>query len=601
MLGRLPFRMRLLFCFWGLLLLALLLLFLYYRHALSREILTESRSQALGQLNLVYWLLEQEHGFPDADHLQRWTKRLSNHVGARITYVARGGKVVADSEVPFPEIPHLDNHAGRPEIIQALNQDLGTSTRYSATLERELIYVARRVQTQGSIPAGVIRLAIPFSEVKNRLDLLARNFIIVLILTFAATIVLSYVLVRQVEAPVRRMIHAAEAIGNGDYNRRIRLAPGQEFGLLAQSINQMAERIQSHIQTITGQKQQLQAILDGMAEGVMVLDSEGKIRTVNPAFTRIVPGVREFVGRRPLEVIRSSDLQQACDQVLATGNQSRTASRRLEISPEEGQVFDVNIVKYRDRQEAGGAIIVFHDISELKRLERVRRDFVANISHELRTPLTSIRGYAETLLADGKVDSGPTASFLDVILENARQMTKMIEDLLQLARLEGGQQAIHADTVDANEALRSAWSACDSPAGGKPVRLENQLAQEGVKVRANADQLIQVFRNLLENAVRYSPSGGSIRVFSQAQGEMVLFGVEDEGPGIPKQAQSRVFERFYRVEKDRGEHLGSTGLGLAICRHIILNHGGRIWVESPAPGSDRGALFRFSLPRAWNS
>jgi two-component system phosphate regulon sensor histidine kinase PhoR len=598
MFRKISFRSRLLLSFWGVLFLALLLPSIYYRKTLSEDIRADTRSNAIHQLNLAYWLLSQEEPLENAGLLQQWCKTLGDYLGTRITYVARDGTVIADSQVSFSRVPAMDNHANRPEIIQAYKEGLGTSSRYSTTLERNLIYAARTNEGRGSIPAGVIRVAVPFSEVKRKLDRLGRNFILTVLLAFGATILISYLLARQLEAPLRSMIRAAEAIGSGDYGKRIRIFPGQEFSPLAQAINKMAESIEKQIHTITEQKQQLEAILNGMAEGVMVLDSRGRIRTVNPALASIIPHPPATIGRRPLEVVLSSELQRACDQVMAASDELPVQPHNLEISLGEGRAFDVNIVQLRDRQGGLGAIVVFHDISELKRLEKIRQDFVANVSHELRTPLTSIKGYTETLLAGTEKSSESTADFLQIILKHANHMSKMVDDLLQLARLEARQQLPEATAVDAATALNSAWKACSSLAAGKEVSLENLLPMETVLIRADSEQLEQVFRNLFENAVKYGPTGGTVRVSCDFGPEVAIFQVQDDGPGIPSQAQPRIFERFYRVEKNRSNQEGSTGLGLAICRHIIQNHGGKIWLESPPRGKAQGSAFFFTLPLA---
>jgi two-component system phosphate regulon sensor histidine kinase PhoR len=514
--------------------------------------------------------------------------------------VAEDGKVIADSQVSFARVPALGNHANRPEIIQAYKEELGTSSRYSTTLGKHLIYSARKTNGHGEIPSGVIRVAVPFSEVKRRLDNLSKNFLLTIVVTLVATFFLSYILVRQLEIPIQRMIRAAQAVGTGNYRERVRRYPGKEFLPLAQAINQMAESIETQIKTITEQKQQLGAILDGMSEGVMVLESGGKIKTTNKALGRIIPDLPTSIGRRPLEVIRSHELQQACDQVIGGSYHSELQPLKLEIALDMGRVFDVNIVELREQDEGIGAIIVFHDISELKRLEKVRQDFVANVSHELRTPLTSIKGYAETLLNEGSGTSDSAGDFLQIILKHSNHMSKMVDDLLQLARLEARQQPLDSASVNPVDVLNSAWKACASLAGEKDMRLENLLPEEAVLVRADSEQLEQVFRNLLENAVKYGPYGGIVTVSADPGPGMVTFQIRDEGPGIPIQDQTRIFERFYRVEKDRTNHKGSTGLGLAICRHIIQNHGGKIWLESPPQGKTKGSAFFFTLPLAPN-
>lgn len=596
MLKNLSFRSRLLLSFWGVLFLALLLPSLYYRQILSADIEADTRANAVRQLNLAYWLSSQEQPFKTVASLQQWCKTLGDHLEIRITFVAADGTVLTDSKVAFSRVPAMDNHANRPEIIQAYKEELGTSSRYSTTLGRHLIYAAREIDARGIIPSGVIRVAVPFSEVRKRLDNLSKNFIFIIVLTFSATIFLSYLLVRQLEIPIQRMIRAAEAIESGDYRERIRRYPGKEFSPLAQAINQMAERIDDHIKTITEQKQQLGAILDGMSEGVMVLDSNGKIKTTNKALSIIIPDLSTAVGRRPLEMVRSHELQRACDQVISGDHESELQPLRLEIFLGPGRVFEVNIVQLGCQEEGIGAIVVFHDISELKRLEKVRRDFVANVSHELRTPLTSIKGYAETILTEGSEDSESAREFLEIILKHSNHMSNMVDDLLQLARLEAREQSIEFKSVNAVDALNSAWLDCSSLAGERSINLENLLPEEGVLVRADSEQLEQVFRNLLENAVKYGPLGGTVTIACDFDPVMATFQVTDQGPGIPIQDQPRIFERFYQVEKDRANHNDSTGLGLAICRHIIQNHGGRIWVESPPQGETRGSAFFFTLP-----
>ena len=598
MLKNLSFRSRLLLSFWGVIFLSLLLPSIYYRQILSRDIEADTRSNAVHQLNLAFWLFYQEQPFQTATSLQEWCKTLGDQLGTRITYVAEDGKVIADSQVSSARVPAMDNHANRPEIIQAYKEDLGTSSRYSTTLGKHLIYSARKTNGHGIIPRGVIRVAVPFSEVKRRLDNLSKNFVLTIVVTLVATFFLSYVLVRQLEIPMRRMIRAAQAVGSGNYRERIRRYPGKEFSPLAQAINQMAESIETQIQTITEQKQQLEAILNGMTEGVMVLDSGGRIKTTNKALGRIIPDLPTSLGRRPLEVIRSHELQKACDQVIGGNYHSESQPSRLEIALDMGRVFDVNIVQFGNREEGIGAIAVFHDISELKRLEKVRQDFVANVSHELRTPLTSIKGYAETLLAEGSGGSDSAGDFLQIILKHANHMSKMVDDLLQLARLEARELPPDSPLVNAADALNSAWKACVTLADGKDMRLENLLPEEGVLVRADSEQLEQVFRNLLENAVKYGHPGGTVTVSSDPGPGLVTFQVRDEGPGIPIQDQTRIFERFYRVDKDRSNQRESTGLGLAICRHIIQNHGGKIWLESPPRGKTTGSAFFFNLPLA---
>lgn len=589
-------KMRLLFFFWSVLLAVLLLVCWFYYRSLKQEVIAEAHKNAIQNLNLIHWMLEQRTDINDQQTLQRFLTHLGKPVGFRITYIAKGGTVIADSDVPLSQLPSLDNHASRPEIVAAQNQDIGLATRYSRTLQRELIYVAKTIKPKGAIPAGVVRLAVPWSTFKEKFDRLNRSFLFVMLLAFAVIASLSYVLIRQLDKPVNLVINAMKSIGEGDYGQRIHFQPGHEFYVLARSINTMAEMIDQQIQTVTEQKQQLEAVFNGMKEGVMVLDSHGRLTSANRALSEIIPNVSQSIGRRPLEVTMSLELQRACDYVLSSSSDLDSYPYMLQIALRGGEsIYDVSIVRLVDRQGNIGAIVVFHDISELKRLEKVRQDFVANVSHELRTPLTSIKGYTETLLAENQQSSETLSAFLPIILKNTNHMVKMVDDLLQLARLEAQSNLAKTTPINPAEALSVAWKACAPFADAKQVGLVHSLPKEGLEVTADFDQLVQVFRNLLENAIKYSPADDKIEVGYQDDETKVTFSVQDNGPGIPKQHQQRVFERFYRVEKHRSNHPGSTGLGLSICRHIIINNGGRIWVKSPVESEDKGTIFFFTL------
>jgi two-component system phosphate regulon sensor histidine kinase PhoR len=332
--------------------------------------------------------------------------------------------------------------------------------------------------------------------------------------------------------------------------------------------------------------------LDGIEEGILLLNSAGRIDSSNRAARSMFSSIPELKGRRPLEVIRSPELQAACNRVL----ENEIHSFHSEVTIGTDRFYHVHIVRIEQSKGEFGAIIALHDISELKRLENVRRDFVSNASHELRTPLTSIKGYTEVLMSED--DPEVRSSCLEVIYKNANHMINLVNDLLQLAKVEDYSTILDVRPVRAGEVLIEAWKACGPIAERRSVSLQNDLPPNGPMVQADFDQLVQVFRNLLENAVKYSPLGAKVEVFSLGQNGKVTIGVSDSGPGIPRKDQQRIFERFFRVERYRGKETGSTGLGLAICRHIVRAHGGTIWVESPRKGMSSGSTFFFTLPPA---
>ncbi|QCQ23089.1 ATP-binding protein [Desulfoglaeba alkanexedens] len=589
----LRYRTRLFLVFWMVVAFSLCLPIFILKGPLENLVIEEAVEAARKHLEFVYWSLEHHERFTRAEDLERWCEDLARHLGFRVTVIAEGGVVIADSHVPNDRLPFLDNHAARPEVMEARHGGVGMSIRYSATLQQEMVYVARRIEPGGGLPSGVLRLAVPFPTVKGWLDRLYPRLWAVLALTLGVTGGISYVLSRRFEEPIQKIVEAAQAIGKGEYQRRIHIDASPEFNRLAKAINEMASRIGDDVQRLTFQKSQLETILDSMKEGVMVLDRDGRIRVTNRSLMLLQRDPKPQAGKRPLEVFLSPELQKACDEVLLEKDQER-----LEIEMEGNRFYDINLVRIPGPGTPGGAVVVFHDITDIKRLERVRRDFVANVSHELRTPLTSIKGYAETLLESPCAESEETRSFLQTILKNANHMSRMVNDLLQLTRLEVRGLDAPLGVVDAAKALESAWETCALLAQKQGIGLQSDFAGKEVPVYAVRDSLVQVFQNLLNNAIRYSPAGSSVRVSVREEGDMAVFQVEDEGPGIPVEHQSRIFERFYRVDKQRGDGTGGTGLGLAICRHIVRNLGGRIWVESPPQGKEHGSAFCFSLKRA---
>jgi two-component system phosphate regulon sensor histidine kinase PhoR len=431
-------------------------------------------------------------------------------------------------------------------------------------------------------------VAIPLSSVESRLENLGRQFWGILFVIFIISTLISLVLARRLEKPILHIIQTATAIGEGDYEKQLNIETGVEFSQLSAVINDMSDKIQQDIQKIIEQKQALEAVLEGMAEGVMLLDKHGKIKATNEALTWIAKCVPSCVGRRPMEVFLNPEIQEACDQIL-----EGTDAIKLKVEMDNETIYEVNLVKIPE----GGAVIVFHDISELVRLEKVRQDFVANVSHELRTPLTSIKGYAETLLDKKFRESDQSETFIKTIVKNADQMSNIVNDLLELTKLQHLQQEkVHLSTVDAAACFSSAWDTCLPMSKEKKVILDNRLP-ESVPIMGDSNSLIQVFCNLLDNAIAHSPHDTTISVSAETGIEKITFRIADEGSGIPQQHQGRIFERFYRVDKERSRASGGTGLGLSICKNAVTGMGGKIWVKSPPDGQSKGSAFYFTLNR----
>ena len=594
------FRTLLIVSLWGVLALTLIFPSWYAYTRLHDAIHDEVKQNVIQQLDLVCSLMTQQEEFQNPEQLQSWFVAIAKPLDLRLTYVANNGQVLADSLVPFDQIKDLEDFSGRPEIAQALHEDLGITTRFSKVMQREQVFAAKGIQPKGRIPAGVIRVAAPVTELQDLVERLRNFFFVIVPLVFIATAWLGYLLIRRLNKDLNSVVHAVDTIAQGNTKQRVHFAPGEELYPLADAINRMAESTGRQFLALRTQQQELEAIFNAMKEGVLVLDANGRIQSVNRALSELLGAQEKVLGRRPLEVVLSLELQEACDRILASTDQHQESSppQYLLIHVGNDRTFEVNVGRLPDQGVNAGAVVVFHDMSRLKQLEKVRQDFVANVSHELRTPLTSIKGYTETLLAEPQPEAEVLSSFLEVILKNTNHMVKIVDDLLQLARMEAGREVFKPVPVNPAEALMAAWRACLPLAEAKHVSLTNNIPAKLVYVSADFDEFVRVFRNLLENGIRYSPDGGTITVEGHAEGGTVTINVSNDGPGIPKYHQQRIFERFYRIEKSRGGDLGNTGLGLAICRHIILNHGGQIWVRSPNPGHANGATFTFTLVSA---
>lgn len=588
-------RLRLLLAFGVILLLALGVPAYYLHQNLGQTIEREARDGALRDLHSVEWMLTSM-SFDDVADINEALRNLAARMDIRITFIALDGTVLTDSGVTAQQLSRLENHLGRPEVEQALAGTPGLSQRYSETLGQDLLYAAQRIAARGAVPEGVVRIARPQSQTRKTLDRLYGGTGWV----YALSIVLAFGLIsltsRQVSRAIASVAQAAAGIGQGEPGKRIRFSPSTELTPLVVAFNNMLERIESNMQTIVKQKMESEAVLNGMRAGVIVLDGNGRILRGNYAAQEIFPGLATFAGRKPMELSLLQDLQDACDTALGKRRQGDFSQVAVVVSLAGSKSFDVSIVPIKGDADLG-VIMVFHDITEIKRVEQIRRDFVANVSHELRTPLTSIKGYAETLVGIEKYEPEQTRSFLEVILRNANHMNTMLDELLQLSRLEHGKLRVDLVSVDPSSALYSAWKSCHPLS--KNIMFVNELDASTPAVRANFEQLVQVFRNVLENAVKYVPDETAvIRVHAHPEGRELVVSIEDNGAGIPAGDQSRIFERFYRVEKDRNSSIEGTGLGLAICRHILANHGGRITVQSPVPETGTGSRFIITLPLA---
>jgi two-component system, OmpR family, phosphate regulon sensor histidine kinase PhoR len=512
-------------------------------------------------------------------------------LGVRVTIVAADGKVLGDTDLDGEELARVENHGHRPEIAGALRDGAGTSQRYSSTLGQTLLYVARRIDPDDA-SRGVVRLAIPLTAVRSARSHLLLLLVLPLLLSVLCAVILGWMLARRTARRLEDMARAASEIAAGRSASRVRPGGSVEMDHLARSLNRMAEELEKRLMMLSRERNQLQSVVDGMVEGVLLTDAEGTILMANGAFERIFDASAPLAGRRPLEVARVPALQEILEQAR---HATAPFHREIALGGSADKTLQASLAPVREHGRIVGTVAVFHDITELKRLENVRREFVANVSHELRTPLTAIRGYAETLRDGGLKDPEKAAEFVRVIHRHAERLQALIADLLDLSRVEQGKARLNLGPVPIRDVAAQAEAVILPLARRKNQRVLLDLPESLPAPWADRDRLAQVLINLMDNAVKFTPDGGKIVLSGAAREGYVDLRVTDTGIGIPPAEIDRVFERFYRVDRSRDRREGGTGLGLAIAKHLTLAMGGTLEVES-TPGE--GTSFRLTLPAA---
>jgi len=517
-------------------------------------------------------------------------KDIGKQSATRITVILPSGQVVGDSR----ETPHLmDNHAGRPEIALALKGSPGQSIRYSNTLRQQMMYVAMPLQKNQTIQ-GVIRTSVPITSIKRELRSIQTKIALggLLIAVLAAWI--SLLISRRISRPLEEMKKGADRFAGGDLTHRLTAPDSEELASLAEALNQMAAQLDRRIKTIVSQRSELETVLASMMEGVIAIDTEERIININAAaagFFGCQP--EECPGRNLQEVIRNSALQQFVRESISSKvskeddiNLYHNGEKTLHL--QSSPLLDAN-------KEQIGTLVVFNDVTHLRRLENMRRDFVANVSHEIKTPLTAIKGFVETLQRGNVDDPEEAGRFLGIIQKHADRLSSIVEDLLSLSRIEQEDEgeSIKLEEGYVKDVFQSATQICRSKAEEKNITI-SPVCDEQMSAKFDATLLEQAVVNLLDNAIKYSEPKSTILLKAQRNDSEIRIIVEDQGIGIAQKHLPRLFERFYRVDKARSRNMGGTGLGLAIVKHIAQAHGGRISVESTLRV---GSVFAIHLPK----
>jgi two-component system phosphate regulon sensor histidine kinase PhoR len=520
-----------------------------------------------------------------------WVDDLVDRAGrsteTRLTVVSMNGTVLGDTSASGEALNAIENHADRPEVRDALSLGEGTNERLSKTTHEKQLYVAVQIRHEGRL-LGVARASLSLARIETRASQLQRSLGFALLSVLALASGLAWWLSRPLAEPMSRILEGAQALARGDLSKRIREDLNDEFGQLARVLNQAAFGIQEQFAAATREQARFSAVLSAMEDGLLAVDHRGIVLLANDALSRS-HDLEGSTGTHYLEVFRQAEIGALIDQVLTSGER-RTAEIDLAGS---GRSFVLVGVPFpASPGEAHGAVITFNDVSERRRVDRIRRDFVANASHELRTPLTSIRGFVE-VLEDGGLEDGETAKrFLSRIRANADRMASLVDDLLELSRLESGAQAPSLEPVDCGGVVADVVSSFAKIAARKSIALE-EIQSSVPKVLSDGDRIRRILEHLVDNALKYTPDGGRVAVRVAREAASVLISVEDTGPGISAEHLPRLFERFYRVDTARSRELGGTGLGLSIVKHLAESMGASVKVTSVA---GRGSTFEVRLP-----
>lgn len=551
-----------------------------------KEITIQLKSNAL----LIRDLVNADIQKKEMERVNLITKRLGREINTRVTIINPDGIVLGDSE---DDPQKMENHRDRPEIKEAIKGMMGKSTRYSTTLKKDMMYLALPIRDANHRLIGVVRVSLPLDELQHRVGQIYRIIGWGGLLAVIISLGISFALARRVSRPISQMAQAAKMISKGNLSQRIRVDSRDEVGDLAHSFNRMSEELEKQMGDLAREVSEKEAVLSSMIEGVLAIDRDEHVILINLAAQRMFElRPDDTLGKFHWEVIRNSEVNNLFKEILKTHSQKTV---EFQISPLDERTFMVHAAPIKGKEgNILGVVAVFHDVTEIRRLEKVRMEFVANVSHELRTPLTSIKGFVETLKR-GALDEGENAiNFLDIIERHTDRLNRLITDLLELSRVETGKKKMDFLPIKVEELINRAISHFVDISNKKLQKIKCNIPSDLPMVLADEEGIETVLKNLLDNAVKYTPERGEINITSTDKDDYIEIAVVDNGVGIPSKDIPRIFERFYCVDKARSKELGGTGLGLSIVKHIIEAHGGAVSVESEV---GKGSKFIFTLSK----
>ncbi len=533
----------------------------------------ENEAKITAEASLPGFLGQDE----DAD-LDALAKRLGEEIDARVTIIAVDGVVLGDSE---EDPAFMENHANRPEVIDALATGVGESTRYSVTLGQEMMYLAVPISYQGEI-LGIARVSLALTTVESLAHRVTLSIIIAMAIAAVLVILAAWIIARITTGPIRDLTAASKRIGSGELGRKITIAAKDEVGELAHAFNEMSARLKESVEEISKDRARLATILDNMADGVIMTDTEGNVSLANQTAEKLFR-VKEVENKPLIEAVRDHEVDELLRLCLKTG-QTQAVNYESGTSKRYLRAIAIPIAH-------SGVLLLFQDLTELIKLQTTRRELIGNISHELRTPLAGIKAMVETLSGGAVDDKKAARDFLTRIDGEVERLTQLVSELTELSRIETGKAELRLELVNLNQLAEEVISQLSPQAERQKLTLGKKLAARLPKVNADRARVRQVITNLVHNAIKFTPEEGKITITTRALEGTVGVDIADTGIGIPEADLPHVFERFYKG--DRARSGAGTGMGLAIAKHVVEAHGGRIWVESE---EGRGSTFSFSLP-----
>ncbi len=570
-------------------LLSIVLVTWYATSALGDFYRDRTREELILKADLVEARFTEALRINDYQQVDNLCKQIASKTPMRLTVILPTGRVVGDSE---EDPAQMEDHADRPEIINALLNGQGSSVRFSDTLQRDMMYVAKSMKDQNMV-AGVLRTSVSLDFISLELQTIHRKIMLVAFLSAILAGFLSLWVSRRISRPLATLQKGAERFSRGDLKHPLVVPNSQEIGALTESINKMASDLDDRIRTTVRQRNELEAVLGSMAEGILAIDAEQSVLNLNQAAAQILGVEMEGSRNKPLEeIIRNVEVH---DLVQNTIRSEKPCETETIFRGNQDSVIHLRAAPLRDaKKENVGVLVVMNDLTHIRQLENMRRDFVANVSHELKTPITSIKGYVETLLDGAAENVEDLNKFLKIIRRQANRLHTIIDDLLVLSQIEEdgvkGQVVLHTEPL--LPILQDAVDLCQAAAEEKNTRV-HLSCDENIQARVVCNLLKEACVNLINNAIKYGDPGGEVCIEAVMEENEIVINVIDSGPGISEEHLPRIFERFYRVDKSRSRELGGTGLGLAIVKHIAQVHRGKVTVQSE---SGKGTVFSICLP-----